>query len=199
MQQTHRRGDTCVARNTGAPQSTRTPHLNAQPARIRRRTTRLVNCAVPAPGVMNGAPTSYAAKQPTRNNVQPPQCNRRTVGATLVSPGTPARPTPHARPTSSRNPPASASMQQTHRRGDTCVARNTATRNAAAPNPHAHRPQRATRPLAFPCRNPNGCHECTPTATEKTTPLPVKTGTAPARTGRASTRKCRAIEKLFAY
>ena len=103
MQQTHRRGDTCVARNTvawntaarntvarntGAPQSTHTA-LNAQPTRIRRRTTRLVNCAVPAPGVMNGAPTSYAAKQPTRNNVQPPQCNRRTVGATLVSPGTP--------------------------------------------------------------------------------------------------------------
>ena len=89
MQQTHRRGDTCVARNTGAPQSTRTPQLIAQPARIRRHPTRPVNCAVPAPGVMNGAPTSYAAKQPTRNNVQPPQCSRRTVGATLVSPGTP--------------------------------------------------------------------------------------------------------------
>ena len=123
IQQTHRRGDTCVARNTAAPQSTRTPHLIAQPTRTRRRTTRLVNC----------------------------------------------------------------------------VARNTGAWNTAAPNPHAHRPQRATRPLAFPCRNPNGCHECTPTATEKTTPLPVKTGTAPARTGRASTRKCGAIEKLFAY
>ena len=60
----------------------------------RRRTTRLVNCAVPAPGVMNGAPTSYAAKQPTRNNVQPPQYSRRTVGATLVSPGTPPLGTP---------------------------------------------------------------------------------------------------------
>ena len=189
---------------------------------------------------MNGAPTSYAAKQPTRNNVQPPQCNRRTVGATLVSPGTPppgtpSRPNPHARPTSSRNPPqppthnatgqlcrsgtgrhewrpyklrrkttdakqrSAAAIQQTHRRGDTCVARNTAAWNTVAPNPHTHRPQRTTRPHAFPCRNPNGCHECTPTATEKTTPLPVKTGTAPARTGRASTRKCRAIEKLFAY
>ena len=93
MQQTHRRGDTCVARNTVA-RNTGAPHLIAQPARIRRRTTRLVNCAVPAPGVMNGAPTSYAAKQPTRNNVQPPQCNRRTVGATLVSPGTPPPGTP---------------------------------------------------------------------------------------------------------
>ena len=230
MQQTHRRGDTCVARNTVAPQSTRTPHLIAQPTRIRRRTTRLVNCAVPAPGVINGAPTSYAVKQPTRNNVQPPQCNRRTVGATLVSPGTPPPPIhthapphrathPHPpthnatgqlccsstgrhewrpyelrRKTTDAKQRSAATMQQTHRRGDTCVARNT-----VAPNPHAHRPQRATRPHAFPCRNPNGCHECTPTATEKTTPLPVKTGTAPARTGRASTRKCGAIEKLFAY
>ena len=182
MQQTHRRGDTCVARNTAAPQSTRTPHLITQPTRIRRRTTRLVNCAVPAPGVMNGAPTSHAAKQPTRNNVQPPQCNRRTVGATLVSPGTPPPPIhthapphrathPHPpthnatgqlcrsgtgrhewrpyelrRKTTDAKQRSSAAMQQTHRRGDTCVAWNTAARNAAAPNPHAHRPQRATRP-----------------------------------------------------
>ncbi len=114
MQQTHRRGDTCVARNTvawntaarntAAPQPTRTPHLIAQPARIRRHPTRPVNCAVPAPGVINGAPTSYAAKQPTRNNVQPPQCSRRTVGATLVSPGTPPPGTPP--PQSTRTPPS---------------------------------------------------------------------------------------------
>ena len=174
-------------------QSTRTPHLIAQPARIRRHPTRPVNCAVPAPGVMNGAPTSYAAKQPPRNDVQPPQCNRRTVGATLVSPGTPARPNPHARPTSTRNPPqppthnatgqlcrsgtgrhewrpyelrrkttdakqrSAAAIQQTHRRGDTCVARNTgawntaarntAARNTAASNPHA-RPTSSRNPPA---------------------------------------------------
>ena len=158
MQQTHRRGDTCVARNTAAwntaapnphahPPSTRNPPQPPQynrrtvgatlvspgtpppgtppppihthrPQRAtrpsRRRTTRLVNCAVPAPGGMNGAPTSYAAKQPTRNNVQPPQCSRRTVGATLVSPGTPPLGTP---PPGTPPPPI-----------------------------HTHRPQRATRP-----------------------------------------------------
>ena len=97
MQQTHRRGDTCVARNTAVPNPHARPNPHAHRSQratrpSRRRTTRLVNCAVPAPGVMNGAPTSYAAKQPTRNNVQPPQCNRRTVGATLVSPGTPPPP-----------------------------------------------------------------------------------------------------------
>ena len=58
---------------------------------------------------MNGAPTSYAAKQPARNNVQPPQCNRRTVGATLVSPGTPPPGTPPPGtppPQSTRTPPS---------------------------------------------------------------------------------------------
>ena len=207
MQQTQRRGDTCVARNTGAPQPTRTPHLNAQPARIRRRTTRPVNCAVPAPGVMNGAPTGDArmTDEKPQTSATKPQTNRRHVRTRRrptrpVNCAVPAPGVMNGAPTSyAAKQRSAAAIQQTHRRGDTCVARNTATRNTVAPNPHAHRPQRATRPHAFPCRNPNGCHECTPTATEKTTPLPVKTGTAPARTGRASTRKCGAIEKLFAY
>ena len=61
-----RRGDTCDARMTDAM-----PRTNRRPACIRRRTTRPTTCAVPAPSVMNGAPTDDATNQPTRNNIQP--------------------------------------------------------------------------------------------------------------------------------
>ena len=59
------------------------PQTNRRPARIRRRATRPTTCAVPAPGVINGAPTGYATNQPPQNNIQPPA----NVGAPLVTPG----------------------------------------------------------------------------------------------------------------
>ena len=79
-----RRGSTCDARITDAvPQTGRhKTTINRRPARIRRHATRPTTCAVPAPGVMNGAPTGDAANQPTRNNIQPPA----NVGAPLVTP-----------------------------------------------------------------------------------------------------------------
>ena len=52
-----------------------------QPTFSRRfeKSTRPTDCAVPAPGVMNGAPTGYAANQPPQNNIRPP---RKRTGAT---------------------------------------------------------------------------------------------------------------------
>ena len=57
------------------PETSRTPH------RAMPRT----GCAVPAPGVINGAPTSITARRPTQRRGMPPP----NVGATLVSPGKP--------------------------------------------------------------------------------------------------------------
>ena len=54
-----RRGATCDARMTDAM-----PQTNRRPAHIRQHATRPTTCAVPAPGVMNGAPTGYATNQP---------------------------------------------------------------------------------------------------------------------------------------
>ena len=51
------------------------------------RTTPRTGCAVPAPGVINGAPTSITARRPPqRRRIPPPN-----VGATLVSPGKPTQ------------------------------------------------------------------------------------------------------------
>ena len=110
---TKRRGDTCVARTTVAtPQlagniaytaarnaadgSCRSgtgrhkwrPYVHHRaPAdatpRTLPRTMPRTNRAVPAPGVINGAPTSITARQPPQRRRMPPP----NVGATLVSPG----------------------------------------------------------------------------------------------------------------
>ena len=64
-----RRGATCDARMTDEmPQTSATKRqTNRRPARIHRHATRPTTCAVPAPGVMNGAPTDDATNQPTQN------------------------------------------------------------------------------------------------------------------------------------
>ena len=61
-----RRGSTCDARITDAVSQTgrHKTTINRRPARIRRHATRPTTCAVPAPGVMNGAPTDDATNQP---------------------------------------------------------------------------------------------------------------------------------------
>ena len=75
-----RRGATCDARITDeiprigrrkTANARRETTFNQRPARIRRRATRPTTCAVPAPGVINGAPTGYAANRPPQNNNQP--------------------------------------------------------------------------------------------------------------------------------
>ena len=87
-----RRGATCDARITDeiprigrrkTANARRKTTFNHRPARIRRHATRPTTCAVPAPGVMNGAPTGYAANRPTKN-CKPTAAN---VGAPLVTPG----------------------------------------------------------------------------------------------------------------
>ena len=79
-----RRGATCDARMTNEmPRiGRRKTTFNRRPARIRRHATRPTTCAVPAPGVINGAPTGYAANRPTKN-CKPTATN---VGAPLVTP-----------------------------------------------------------------------------------------------------------------
>ena len=167
MQQTHRRGDTCVARNTAA-RNTAAPNPHARPTSSRNP---------PQPPTHNA--TGQLCRSGTgRHEWRPYELRRKTTDAKQRS---------------------AAAMQQTHRRGDTCVARNTAARNTGAPQSTRTPPSTRNPTARFPLPKPERVSRTAPTATEKTTPLPVKTGTAPARTGRASTRKCGAIEKLFAY
>ena len=120
-----------------------------QPTFSRRfeKSTRPTDCAVPAPGVINGAPTGYAANQPPQNNIQPlpnawtplvtpgrPTQNNiqppPNVGAPLVTPG---------RPTQCREPAATKPR----------TGRNT---------PHPPTPNAADRL----CRSGTGRHEWRP-------------------------------------
>ena len=75
-----RRGATCDARMTDEmPQTSATKRqTNRRPAHIRRHATRPTTCAVPAPGVINGAPTGDAAKQPRKTTFN----RRKRRGAT---------------------------------------------------------------------------------------------------------------------
>ena len=143
MQQTHRRGDTCVARNTAAPN----PHAR---------------------------PTS------SRNPPQPPTHN---ATGQLCRSGTGRHQWRHyelRRKTTDAKQRSAATMQQTHRRGDTCVARNTAARNTAAPNPHA-RPTSSRNPPQPPqcSRRTVGATLVSPgTPPPGTPPPPIHTHTA---------------------
>ena len=86
-----RTGATCDARMTTAmPRTGQYKTTNRpSPRHICRHPTRPTYCAVPAPGVMNGAPTSYAANRPTQNNIRPP---RKRTGATCDARMTDAMP-----------------------------------------------------------------------------------------------------------
>ena len=117
-----RRGATCDARITDA-----VPQTNRRPARIRRRTTRPTTCAVPAPGVMNDAPTGDATNRPPRNNVQPtPRPHPPTRNATdhMCRSGTGRH---EWRPHGRRHKPTAAKQHSTtrKRRGATCDAQMT--------------------------------------------------------------------------
>ncbi|CCY15768.1 unknown [Prevotella sp. CAG:755] len=85
-----RKSNANVCNNNLETQDFRTAS-RVQPTFSRRfeKSTRPTDCAVPAPGVMNGAPTGYAANQPTPNNIQPP---RKRTGATCDARMTDAKP-----------------------------------------------------------------------------------------------------------
>ena len=98
-----RRGATCDARTTDAmPRTGQYKTTNRpSPRHICRRPTRPTDCAVPAPGVMNGAPTGYAANRPTQNNIRPP---RKRTGAICDARTTTAMPRTDRNKTANRPP-----------------------------------------------------------------------------------------------
>ena len=99
MQQTHRRGDTCVARNTAAPNPHARPTSSRNPPQppTHNATGQLCRSGT---GRHEWRPyelrrkTTDAKQRSAAAIVQPPQYNKRTVGATQVSPGTPPHGTP---------------------------------------------------------------------------------------------------------
>ena len=92
------------------PETPRTPH------RAMPRTGR----AVPAPGVINGAPTSITARRPSQRRGMPPPKRR---GDTCVARKTVA--TPQLAGNTARTTVATPRNAAAKRRGDTCVARIT--------------------------------------------------------------------------
>ena len=104
--------------------------FNQRSARIHRHATRPTTCAVPAPGIINGAPTGDAANQPPQNNVQPtprPHPSTRNAADHMCRSGTGRH---EWRPYGRRHKPTATKQQSTtrKRRGATCDARMTATK-----------------------------------------------------------------------
>ena len=150
-----------------------------QPTFSRRfeKSTRPTDCAVPAPGVINGAPTGYAANQPTQNNIRPP---RKRTGATRDARMTDAKPrTGHHKTTFNR--PANARVPlvtpgrptQNHEPAATKLRTNRR-------RPHPPTPNAADRL----CRSGTGRHEWRPYGLRREPATAKQHSTAPQTHGR---------------